>query len=236
MGFSTHSLLATPKLLVTLALLGVATLPNAARAQTLIYDNGSFGTAGATSITAFSLADDFVLSSSSTFDLVRVWLMDFNTPMNTLEQFSGTLSWQIYNNNAGLPGTTLSSGTVSGAQITTTDTGANLSGNSIFQLDFAIPSQTLSAGTYWFRIKENGLNDDNDSSSVLWLASSAATGFETQLSGTVVNPTTWNSASPNNRAFQFYSSSSSVAPEPGTLAFLMLGGTLVLIKRRRMGA
>jgi hypothetical protein len=212
--------------LTTLALL----LGTTAQAQTLIYNNGSFATSNALPIDGQSIADDFTLGSSQSFDSVRVWLTDAAAPNNLLNAFSGTLSWRIYDNNAGMPGTSIASGTTSTVGLT--DTGTNVFGFRIFQADFSIPTQSLGAGTYWFRIKENGLNAASDGTNLFWLNSASSTGFATQASA-VINPTAWATASSINRAFQFYSTVSASAPEPGTLAFLTLGGTLVLVKRRR---
>ena len=219
--------------------LGIATLaalPKTAQAQTLIYDNGTFATTNAYQITSFATADDFVFGSTQTFDKVRVWLTDTTAPNNTLNTFSGTLSWLIRSNNGGIPGAVLggNSGTVSGAAITQADTGVDIFGFRIFQLDFSLPSTTLGAGTYWFQIKENGLSDPDDGSEVLWLNAGTSTGFNTKLDNNPVNPTTWTAGGvAENRAFQFYASSGGSAPEPGTFALLALGVVGGIVARRR---
>ncbi|WP_309707667.1 PEP-CTERM sorting domain-containing protein [Armatimonas sp.] len=225
MNLSRSTLLKT---LAVQALIGAVALPHAAHAQTLIYTNGALSTGNAKNISSASIADDFVFSSTRSFDQVRVWLMDTSAPNNTLNNFGGTLSWLIYNNNAGLPGTIFASGTTSA--VTLTDTGLKFGSTfSIFQADFSVPSQTLTAGTYWFRIRENGITDGADFTSTFWMDSGSSTGFQT-VAGNGVNPTTWGNNGATNRAFNFFASS---APEPGTLPFLALGGTLVLARRRR---
>lgn len=224
--------------LATLALLAALAAPHAAQAQTLIYDNGSFSAGiSAINITSSSCADDFVFGSTQTFDSARVWISDNFGVATLLDGFSGTLSWEIYSNNAGTnkPNSPVLSGTVSGAGLSLTDTGVDAFGRRIFQADFSLGSQSLGAGTYWFRIKENGLSDSADASSVFWEPSGASTGFQAQGSGTVVNPATgsWFNTSSANRAFQLYAASGGTAPEPGSLALLALGGVVVLTKRRR---
>jgi hypothetical protein len=223
----------TVKFAFCLTILSCVMLANThqARAQTLVYDNGTFATTQAYNISAASIADDFSFSSSQTFDQVRVWLLDATPPNNTLNAFSGTLSWLIRSNNAGSPGSVLSSGTVSGGAITQTDTGVNATFYRIFQIDFAISSTTLTAGTYWFQIKENGLTDPTDGSPVAWLDAGSSTGFATKFDSDPVNPTTWTAGSDaKNRAFQFFATA---APEPGTLALLAIGGTGLVSRLRR---
>jgi hypothetical protein len=219
--------------LTTLALLGIATLPRVTQAQTLIYDNGTFAPVNALSITSSAIADDFVFVSTKTFDQARVWVLANSAP-NSLNGFSGTLSWLIRSNNAGIPGGVLSSGTVSGGAITPTNTGVDLFGFRIFQLDFGISSTTLTAGTYWFSIKENGLTAAADGSNVFWLDSGSSAGFDTRTDDNPVNPTLWFPPSPGigDRAFQFLGPAVSSAPEPGTLALLTLGSVALLARRQ----
>lgn len=218
--------------LAALALLGLATLPHSAQGQTLIYDNGPMAPTSAFDVSSDASADDFVFSSTQTFDRARVWLLDYTGLDSGLEAFSGTLSWLVRSNNGGIPGSVLFSGTVSGAAITLTDSGVDYPfGQRIFQLDFPLSSTTLSAGTYWFSIKENGLSDPEDGTWVYWLDAGSSTGFETRADFNEVNPTTWSYYSaPENRAFQLFSSA---APEPGTLALLALGMVGGVIARRR---
>lgn len=215
----------TQKLFPFILFAGAALTPLHAQAQTLIYDNGTFSTGGSAQgyqITSFALADDFVFTSTTSFNQARVWLVG-------LSNFSGTLSWLVRANNGGIPGSTLFSGTVSGASITLTSTGFG----TVTQVDFPISSTTLGAGTYWFQVKENGLTDLSDGSEVGWFDSVSSTGFDSKGDPDEVNPSTWTGSVPANRAFQFLSSSvGASAPEPGTLAFIALGGVLVLIQRR----
>jgi PEP-CTERM motif len=221
-----------------LSIVTLSALPQRAQAQTLVpmVGGGAFVPFSALDITARAYADDFVFSSPQTFDQARVWLLDFSGDVALLDGFSGDLSWLIYDNNAGVPGNVLFSDTVSGAGITQTDTGVDLFGFRIFQLDFSMPSTTLGAGTYWFRIKENGPTDDFDGSDVFWLnGDGGGTGFDTMFGAPPLDPTGWTSQVPENRAFQFFASSSSAAPEPGTFALLALGMVGGIVARRSVG-
>ncbi len=64
--------------LAALSLLGLAALAPTAQAQTTVYNNGTFGTANALTITDLTLADDFVLASPTSFDAIRFWAVDGN--------------------------------------------------------------------------------------------------------------------------------------------------------------
>lgn len=227
------------------ACLGIVALPTTAQAQTLIYDNGTItGGDNGLNITAFAIADDFVFDSTQTFDQVRVWIFDNTLPNNTLNAFSGTLSWLIRSNNAGIPGAVLggNSGTVSGAAITQTDTGVDvLAGYRVFQFDFSIPSTTLGAGTYWFQIREGNLGTFGDTSHVFWLdTGNINTGFAPKADNNVRTPTTWSfpTGPKPNRAFQFLGPSN-VTPELPGLALVvpaLLPVALVALRRRRSKA
>lgn len=249
-GFTPFSLLAsrfslTRGTLAALALLGLAALPHTAQAQTAVYNNGTFtGATNARNISGFAIADDFVLASPTSFDAIRFWALD--TAPGLLGSFSGDLTWFIYSGSAGSPSPNaipstniIASGTVSGGAITITNTGSLLGGNPNFeiaQLDFAIPSQNLAAGTYWLRLKEGTASSTNDGSLVFWLQTGAAiTGNGFRADGNVVTPTTWGAngtSTTNDLAFQLLSGSSS-APEPGTLALLALGIIGGVVARRR---
>ncbi|WP_309714299.1 PEP-CTERM sorting domain-containing protein [Armatimonas sp.] len=227
-----------------LTLLGLAALAPTAQAQTTVYNNGTFGTANALTITDLTLADDFVLASPTSFDAIRFWAMDGNPGL--LGDFSGDLTWFIYSGSAGspspnaIPSTTIvSQGTVSGGAITITDTGSVLLGDPDFeiaQLDFSIPTQNLAAGTYWLRLKEGTAISTSDGTDVSWVDTGAAnTGNGFRSDDNEVTPTTWNfntTSTTVDLAFQLRSSSAA-APEPGTLALLALGVVGGLIARRR---
>ena len=226
--------------LATLILLGVAALAPRAQAQGIVYDNGTFGVTGAIQISNLATADDFTLASPTSFDAIRFWAMD--NSFSLFDNFSGNLTWYIYEGSAGSPSpnaipsiTILSQGTVSGSDITITDTGSLLLGNprgQIVQLDFSIPTQNLAAGTYWLRLKEGTDSSGFDLTPIFWISTGAAnTGNGFRTDADEVNPTTWDTggstttssssgtSTTSDLAFQLIST----APEPGTLTLLALG-------------
>jgi PEP-CTERM motif len=244
MTFSTQVRLATRTrrgILTALMPLGLVVLASSAQAQGIVYDNGTFtGAISASSMSISAAADDFTLTSPTSFNGIRFWAMDTNVGL--LENFSGALTWYIYEGSAGSPSpnaipstTILSQGTVSGSDITITDTGSLLLGDPRFviaQLDFLIPTQNLAAGTYWLRLKEGTDSSRYDLTPILWIRTGATIGNGFRLDRNVVTPTTWDSVGTSTTtdfAFQLIS-----APEPGTLALLalgMVGG--VVVKRRK---
>jgi PEP-CTERM motif len=236
-----------------LALLGLMALAPRAQAQGIVYDNGTFGVTGAIRMSDLAAADDFTLASPTSVDAIRFWAMD--NSFSVFDNFSGSLTWYIYEGSAGSPSpnaipstTILSQGTASGSDITITDTGSLLLGNprgQIVQLDFSIPTQNLAAGTYWLRLKEGMDSSGFDLTPIFWISTGAAnTGNGFRTDADEVTPTTWDTGGSTNTssngtsttsdlAFQLLSSSAS-APEPGTLVLLALGTVGgVVVKRRK---
>ena len=243
MSFSTQVRLATRTrrgILTALMLLGLVVLASSSQAQTVVYDNGTFTIAIAASrMSDSAVADDFTVTSPTSFNGIRFWAVD--NSFSLFDNFSGDLTWYIYEGSAGSPSpnaipsiTILSQGTVSGSDITITDTGSLLLGNprfAIAQLDFLIPTQNLVAGTYWLRLKEGTDSFGYDGSPILWIRTGATIGNGFRLDDDELNPTTWDrvgTSTTTDFAFQLTS-----APEPGTLALLALGIAGGLVARRR---
>jgi len=210
-----------------------------ATAQVVVVNNGPVTIANAADITTFATADDFTLSATATFNAIRFWALDTAGDPALLDQFSGTLSWFIHNNGAGIPDPAiLASGTVSGG-IMLTDTGVNLlfTNQRIFQLDFSVPDTTLPAGTYWLRLKENTPTDPSDASFVYWVWRGGQSGNTLRISGDEVNPANWsNGIADLAYQLRFNAAPAAAIPEPGTLALLLVGGVMTgagVLRRRR---
>lgn len=210
-------------------------LASAANAQPV--DNGPFSTTGsAKNITAFAIADDFTVTAPGPFNSIRFWAVDGNS---TLSSFSGTISWFVHENGPGnLPGVVVASGVSSNVLVT--NTGQELTGTPIFQLDFNTPTTTLTQNqTYWLRLKENGPTDPDMGSPIFWLERDGQTGNTYRADSNEVNPTTWTNDGDTTTDLAFELNRASVnvpgaaAPEPGTLALIgtLLGG--LAVRRRR---
>jgi hypothetical protein len=229
----------------SLALLSLALVcpVTPAHAQ-VVYDNGSYeGAISCANFTNFALADDFTVGSSLTFDAIRFYAVESSA--NLMDLFSGTLSWAIHTGSGVTPnaipgGTTVASGSTD--LVSVTDTGAIWGGSPIYQIarmEFAIPTVTLPAGTYWLRIKEGLPDSSDDGSWLFWVESGeTVTGDSYRMDSNEVSPSAWNVVSGNPNADLSFamlnSQANAAAPEPGTLALIGAGSGLVgLVARRK---
>lgn len=130
--------------------------------MTVLWDQLNFTTNNSANITAFTHADDFVLQNASTLTSLSAMLTDDVSNNNgVLDSFSGTLSWGIYSNNAGSPGTLLFSGE---GTPTLTDTGQqDFYNNDIVRADLTFTTAVvLDAGTYWLALHEGAWGSPSD--------------------------------------------------------------------------
>jgi hypothetical protein len=209
--------------LAALTFLGLAALPQAAQAQSTIFSN--FG-AGDTFNNATTGSVGWAVRGT-TGGLYQAMAMPFtpgaNFTLTSVEvagsHVSGTNNYvfQIVNDAGGLPGTTV----ITSGAITTfpTNPGAIRS---------FLASGSVVAGTQYWLTASPGASDPRGA----WRWTSPVV---TGSGGYQTSPgPSWNpfDTSPNTQsAFRINGNVS--APEPGTLAFLALGGGLVLVKRRR---
>lgn len=233
-------------LCISAALLTLAMLPHHARAQT-VYDNGSYiGAINARNISDFAIVDDFTVASSLTFNAIRFYALD--TSSGLLPSFSGNLTWFLYSGSAGSPSPNaipstniIAQGTVSPTITNTGDIQGGVANREIAQLDFDIPTQNLSAGTYWLRLKEGTATSTFDFSVIFWLQTGGPrTGNGYRADENEVDPTTWNhdgTNTTNDLAFQLRNTSSaSVTPElPGSALLVpaLLPVALTVMRKRR---
>lgn len=241
-----------------LGLIALTAVTPAVKAQTVVYDNGSYsGATGAVGFSASAVADDFTLSSTTSFNAIRFWAFDI--PSGLHPNFSGDVSWFLYSGSTGQasPNATpdnsslFAQGTVTP---TVTDTGDFHLFNPNFaigQLDFSIPTQTLAAGTYWLRLKEGAANAASDGTPVYWMQSgSPQTGNGFRMDSNPISPTSWTSATggtatSKDLAFQlvrnnntvFSSANTAITPEAPGLIQLLAGllpvAAFALLARRR---
>lgn len=103
--------------------------------------------AGAQDISITITANSFVLGAATILHSAKFYTLE-NPPAS----FSGNLSWYIFGDNAGAPGTMLYSGTT--GAVTRTDLGQVASGvpgfnYEEFENSFDLPNLNLAPGTYW---------------------------------------------------------------------------------------
>lgn len=224
--------------LFLVAALAVSTLGLASSAYAqVVFDNGNPFTgqsSGGLNITSTAVADDFVMSSSFTFDTIRFFVSD-NTP-GIADNFSGTLSWYILRDNgAARPGELVVSGVTSAVSVT--DTGERLAGVPEFQVgqyDFSTGAQTLTAGTYWLRIAEGvPSSSSTDMSNLFWVTTTVTMeeqqGNMAVSSGNIVNPQADDYLPTGAQlAFQLRNTGQAVvAPEPSAL--VLFGTALPIV-------
>ncbi len=150
-------------------------------------------------------ADDFVLSSTILLTSAEVWLADTTANDNgSLDDFSGALSWALYSDSAGSPGTELAKGNAVG--IVQTDTNIQSGWHSdivkvTFDLDHPV---LLAAGTYWLAIHENAWHSAYDGSIVWWMDKRNLEGADVHTAATT--PAGWTDPFPEDLSFALYGS------------------------------
>ena len=146
---------------ILLGLVVSASMAASAGAQTVVWNNGTPDDINGYAITPpWTEADNFSFGSSTSFNTIRFWLLQFDTAP------TAGFSWFIYNSGAGAPGSVISSGFAAAVQ---TAQGTGAAGTNRYQIDMTIGSQSLAAGSYWL-----GLNDQVSTDARYWATSSAS--------------------------------------------------------------
>jgi hypothetical protein len=122
--------------------------------MTTIFNQSAVNLAESYNISDRVQAEDFALNASYTLTGGTAALNDNEVNDNgLLDSFSGTLSWAIYSNDGGMPGTLLYSGQDS--TLAYTDTGLQFAGGDVVSVGFEFDMPiTLEAGTYWLALHE----------------------------------------------------------------------------------
>jgi hypothetical protein len=132
--------------LAVLLLAGVM-CANVARAS--IFYNAPPDQLGASDMNAFAEADDFVVPIALTLTGIRFW-----TAQGSAADYAGSTFTALLNDNAGVPGSTIASGT---HVLTGVATGNTLFGLNEFQYQFNV-NVVLNPGTYWLVLHNGPLN------------------------------------------------------------------------------
>ncbi len=186
----------------------------------VIYDNGGPNQANGNEMTEWIQTDNFTLAANDTITGVTFW------DLEGAPGYQGSITWIIYADNSGTPGTQLATGNTSLAQVAT---GNSFAGLTEFQDTFALSFDALGGTTYWLGL-HNGPLTTTDRDDMYWENTSggnAPTGHEFNLQ----SGGPWNDNG-NEHAFQLTDGAS--APEPGTLLLLGSGLTGVALFRRRV--
>lgn len=142
-----------------------------------VFNQGPSDDATAYGISASRTADKFTLGASSTIAAVRFW--GGPTTGGSPSDFSGIVTYAIYNDNAGSIGPLVASGTVSVANSSPTGKYRTSCGGPpncpqyIYEFNLAAPLP-LAGGTYWLELHEGPALNSNDGTSAFWATFSLA--------------------------------------------------------------
>lgn len=196
--------------------IGALALSQAVSAVTL-YDNGAPDLVSGTQMSEFLVAENFTLGSPSDLSNLRFW-----TVQSGAADYSGSVYWGIYADNAGSPGALVAGGS------TAATAGALAGGSTGFGYAawvYNVPvSVSLAAGSFWLGL-HNGPLSSIDPTEMLWATTASVSAPQGMyLDGVWVSTL-------NEHAFLI---EGTVVPEPGA-AVLMLAGLAAMasVARRR---
>lgn len=207
----------TSQAITTILTLGTVILAASSHGQTLLYDNGPVnGTGNQYSIAGpFFVTDSFTLGAASTVTNATVGI--WNLPGDSLT----SLQWSI--TTGPNSGTTLATGTSA-----TIDTFLRLgtggdAGAPVYSDSFSITPTALAAGTYWLQLSGavTGANQN-----AYWDVNNGPSSAYQGISGSIDTPKL------SSESFQLYGTITS-APEPSTMALVVVGSLSLLGFRRR---
>jgi hypothetical protein len=205
------------------ALLATAT-PSAAQ---IVHNNGApNGQAGFDIFNDFRAADDFTVTGSLGFDLIRFWGL-----LPAGSTYAPTIFWQILTDAGGVPG---SSAVASGSVLAQSTLRTALPvGFDSWQFDLAIGPQILGPGIFWLALHDGAIGDITDSS-LLWEVTGSQIG--SQFAVDFIPANDWTGNWGGDLAFQLESTPQITAtPEPATMALVGTGlfGLAAARRRRR---
>jgi len=177
----------------------------------VVYNNGLPNQANGNEMTKWIQSEDFTLSTSQTISGVKFW--DFQSA----NSYNGSISWFIYSDKSGIPGSILDQGNVAA---THTSTGAYVPPSySEYENDFSTGNLTLGPGTYHLGL-HNGPTSDTSRAEFYWET--------TKLNGTPTSEELYLPASlswsNNFQEHAFELLGTTATPEPGSFLLFGLGG------------
>ena len=207
-------------LLAAIGLLSLLTLPG--RAAILFNQTPPPSNPNSFDFADFRVADDFTFSNAATVTDV---LFYYTFAANGAAADLGPVTYAIYDDNSGTPGTLLQSEPILTGNVTRTDQNALCT--LCASATFSITSLSLAAGTYWLELHADAtLTGDNGGTPVSW--ANVADDFPNSGliaqwdNGSGGTPTTSLSSFPGFEQFAFQLSGTTV-PEPGSFVLLALG-------------
>lgn len=199
----------------------------------LIFDNGAPTTLGARDISLFRSADDFTLASGQTVAGIQFNYTWTNPAVSDpATNFSGTITYAIYDDSSGSIGSQVATGSVSGLASTFTGIiipGSNAKINAV-QLNL-VSAVALGAGTYWLELHEGPTVSTNDGTGIGWVLSNNAGNAKQGLASNGVPTGSVN----NELSFQLYDTAfgATGVPEPSSIVLIAAGLAALVGLRQR---
>jgi hypothetical protein len=201
------------------------------RASTVLFSQGPTNTNGF-SITETRLADDFVLSEpiNTVTDLLFYYTFSSGGSPGDL----GAVTYAFYANNSGALGTVLQTSTIGSGNVTRNGQSGlcPTCASATFSIATPLP---LVGGTYWLELHNGSSLTDSTGFEIGWAAVDDSNATAPLIArwdqGSGMTPNTpVNSSGFNQYAYQVIGTT---VPEPGALALLAVGLSLIALKARR---
>ena len=186
----------------------------------LLFSNGLSDQNNGNEMTQWLQAENFSAASNSSVESARFWSGDLSP-----STWDGSLTWWIFNDSGGAPGSVVATGAAT--NIVRTATGNTVFGSyTEYEWTFDLtPTAVTGSVTYWFGLHAS---TDFNRDEIYWMTSSNGVGPAGHESdgGTLNN---W-SSNGSEHAFELYGA----VPEPSTFVALAgLAGLLAIRRKRR---
>jgi len=197
-----------------------------------LYSNGNPNQVDGTDISSFVSADDFKLTTAVNLTGVTFFASADSDPFTS--QFSGAIGFGIFVDSKGQPGILVASGSNNSPVLL--DTGKQILGTEEYQLAIAVPSVSLTAGTYWLGLHEGPFGTPYDGTTIYWDTTATQTGSLPMATSDLTGASGWfPSLSETNMDLAFSLQGSSAAstptPEPAQWLAVLLAIAGCIISR-----